>query len=75
MVVTKCKILEINLIIVFKEHIFKEYSTYFQPTITLRYPGSLLSLTDNWVVLRMKNERISKIMITTITLNVAVDKA
>ena len=38
-------------------------------------PVRSFSLTDNRVVLRMKNERISKIMITTITLNVAVDKA
>ena len=37
MVVTKCKMLEINQIIVFMEQLFKGYLTYFQPTTTLRY--------------------------------------
>ena len=39
MVVVKCKMLEINQIIIFKEPFFKEYLTYFQPTITLHYHG------------------------------------
>ena len=38
MVVTKCKMLEINQIIVFMEQLFKGYLTYFQPTTTLHYP-------------------------------------
>ena len=37
MVVIKCKMLEINQIIVFMEQFFKEYLTYFQPTTTLHY--------------------------------------
>ena len=41
MVVVKCKMLEINQIIIFKEPFFKEYLTYFQPTITLHYQYSL----------------------------------
>lgn len=36
MVVTKCKMLEINQIIVFMEQFFEEYLIYFQPT-TLHY--------------------------------------
>lgn len=37
MVVTKCKMLEIDQIIVFMEQFFEEYLTYFQPTTTLHY--------------------------------------
>lgn len=37
MVVTKCKMLEINQIIVFMEQFFEEYLTYSQPTTTLHY--------------------------------------
>ena len=53
MVVTKCKILEINQIIVFMEQLFEEYLTYFQPTTTLHYPR----LIDRWhEVQNMENE-------------------
>ena len=47
MVVTKCKILEINQIIVFMERLFEEYLTYFQPTTTLHYPR-MARLIDRW---------------------------
>lgn len=47
MVVIKCKILEINQIIVFMQQLFKEYLTYFQPTTTLRYHLSDFTFTED----------------------------